>query len=301
MIIVRAVSRRRPRSPGARRESNRAGSFSAWLLSAARWIVLVPMLVLSIAPIFWMAVAALEAGGIPLAGGNPWWPDRPALDSFAQLFGDPQFGHWVLNTMVVIAATLLIGVVASLLAGYALTYLDVPYSRSIVLVFFATYLLPQAVLFIPLLRVLSRLHLLNSPAALVVTYPSMVIPFGTWVVWSFLRRLPRDLVDSARADGAGVYATVVNILLPVLWPALATTALFAVAVVFNDYLYASTFIQESSGQTIMGALGALITADIDNPGKSFAAAMLSTVPLTLICAFFADAFARGLSTGVIEH
>lgn len=270
-------------------------------LGAARWVVLPPMIVLSIAPIFWMAVAAFKPGDLPLAVGNPWWTDRPTLDNFAELFQDPQFGHWVFNTALVAGGTLLIGLLASLLAGYALAYLDVPYSRSIVLVFFATYLLPQAVLFIPLLRVLARLHLLNSPAALVLTYPSMVIPFGTWVVWSFLRRLPPDLVDSARADGAGVYATIVDILLPVLWPALATVGLFAVAIVFNDYLYTSTFIQESSSQTIMGALGALITADIDNPGRSFAAAMLATTPLALLCAFFADAFARGLSTGIIEQ
>ena len=267
----------------------------------ARWALLTPMLVLSLGPIFWMATAALKPGGVPLAAGNPWWPDRPTLDNFAQLFQDPQFGQWVLNTVLVAGGTIAIGLLASLMAGYALTYLEVPYSRSIVLVFFGSYLLPQAVLFIPLLRVLSRLHLLNSPAALVATYPSMVIPFGTWVVWSFLRRLPRDLVDSARADGAGVYATIVDILLPVLWPALATVGLFAVAVVFNDYLYTSTFIQESSGQTITGALGALITADIDNPGRSFAAAMLATTPLALVCAFFADAFARGLSTGIIEQ
>ncbi len=269
--------------------------------SVARWLALAPLLVVSVAPIFWMAAAAFKAGDTPIATGNPWWPDRPTLDNFAQLFGDPQFGHWVSNTSLVSGGTLLIGLLASLLAGYALAYLDVPYSRSIVMVFFATYLLPQAVLFIPLLRVISRLHLLNSPAALVLTYPGMVIPFGTWVIWSFLRRLPRDLVDSARADGAGVYATIVDILLPVLWPALATVGVYAVAIVFNDYLYTSTFIQESSGQTIMGALGALVTADIDNPGRSFAAAMLAATPLALVCAFFADAFARGLSTGIIEH
>lgn len=271
------------------------------LRGVARWALLTPMVALSIAPIVYMGVTALKPAGTPLAVGNPWWPDHPTLGNFADLFGDPQFGHWVANTALVAGGTVLIGLLASILAGYALAYLDVPYGRSIVLVFFATYLLPQAVLFIPLLRVLSRLHLLNSPAALVLTYPSMVIPFGTWVVWSFLRRLPRDLIDSARTDGAGVYATIVDILLPVLWPALATVGLFAITVVFNDYLYTSTFIQESSGQTIMGALGGLITADIDNPGKSFAAAMLAAAPLALLCAFFADAFARGLSTGIIEQ
>jgi multiple sugar transport system permease protein len=271
------------------------------ILGTARWALLVPMLVLSLGPILWMASASLKPNGTPLAAGNPWWPDRPTLENFGQLFQDPQFGQWVVNTLLVTGGTVAIGLLASLMAGYALTYLDVPYSRSIVLVFFGSYLLPQAVLFIPLLRVLSRVHLLNSPVALIVTYPSMVIPFGTWVVWSFLRRLPRDLVDSARADGAGVYATIVDVLLPALWPALATVGLFAVAVVFNDYLYAATFIQEPSGQTITGALGALITADIDNPGRSFAAAMLATTPLALGCAFFADAFARGLGTGIIEH
>jgi len=268
---------------------------------AARWALLAPMVLLSAAPIAWMAIAALRPGDQPLAAGSPWWPDQPTLANVVGLFGDPQFGRWVSNTALVTAGTLLIGLVTSLLAGYALAYLDVPYSRSLVLVFFATYLLPQAVLFIPLLRMVSRLHLLNSPAALVLTYPSMVIPFGTWVVWSFFRRLPPDLVDSARADGAGVYATIVHVLLPVVWPALATVGLYAVAVVLNDYLYTTTFIQEPSGQTITGALGALITADIDNPGRSFAAALLAAAPLAVVCAFFADAFARGLSTGIIEQ
>src|SRR5260370_11474752 len=190
-----------------------------------------PLAILSLAPIFWMAVAAPKPGDQPLAAGNPWWPDQPTLENFAALVGDPQFGHWLSNTAIVVAGTLLISLFASLLAGYALAYLDVPYSRSIVLVFFATYLLPQSVLFVPLLRVASTLHLLNSPAALALTYPSMVIPFGTWVVWSFMRRLPPDLVDSARADGAGGYATIGDILLPVIWPALATVGLFAIAVV----------------------------------------------------------------------
>ena len=271
------------------------------VLGAVRWAVLTPMVALSLAPIAWMAVAALKPGDRSLAAGNPWWPDEPTLANFAALLTDPQFGHWASNTALVTAGTLVIGLVTSLLAGYALSYLGVPYSRSLVLVFFATYLLPQAVVFIPLLRMISRLHLLNSPAALVVTYPSMVIPFGTWVVWSFLRRLPPDLVDSARADGAGVYATIVHVLLPVVWPALATAGLYAVAVVFNDYLYTTTFIQETSGQTITGALGGLISADIADPGRSFAAAMLATAPLAVACAFFADAFARGLSAGIIDQ
>lgn len=273
---------------------------SARLAVAGRGILLAALVALSIGPIYWMAVAALKPGGAPIATGNQWWPDQPTLSNFVQLFGEPLFARWVLNTVVVTGAAVAIGLVASVLAGYALAYLDVPYSRNVVLVFFATYLLPQSVLFIPLLRLLGQLHLLNSPAALVLAYPSMVIPFGTWVAWSFFRRLPRDLVDSARADGAGPLATIVQVLVPVAWPALATVGLYAVAMVFNDYLYTTTFIQETSGQTIMGALGALVSADINNPGESFAAAILASAPLALVCALFADTFARGLGTGIIE-
>jgi len=266
----------------------------------ARWLVLVPMVVLSLLPIFWMAVQAFKAEHDALASGNPWWPDHPTADHFVRLFSEPQLGGWIVNTAAVTAATVLIGVVASLLAAFALTYLGVPHSRSRVLVFFATYLLPQAVLFIPLLRLLSRLHLLNSPWALVVTYPSLVIPFGTWVLWSFFRRLPPDLVDSARIDGAGVGQILRHVLLPVIRPALGTIAVFAVAMAFNDYLYTTTFIQEISGQTLWGALGALVSADIANPGESFAAAVLVATPVALLCAFFADSFAQGIGTGIIE-
>lgn len=270
------------------------------LLRAARWPLLLLMVAISLMPIYWMTVQAFKAERDALAIGNPWWPEHPTLDNFVILFGEPAFVSWISNTVLVTAATVLIGVLASILAGYALTYLRVPHSGGIVMVFFATYLLPQAVLFIPLLRLLARLHLLNSPLALVLTYPSLVIPFGTWVVWSFLRRLPPDLVDSALIDGAGVVRTLTNVLLPVIWPALGTVAMFGVAIVFNDYLYTTTFIQETSGQTLWGALGALVTADIDNPGESFAAAVLVATPVALLCAFFADSFARGVGTGIIE-
>lgn len=271
------------------------------LLRASRWVVLPVLVVISLAPIAWMAVQALKAEPDALAVGNPWWPDHPTLANFATLLGEPDFRGWIANTVLVTGATVALGILASFLAGYALSYLRVPHSRSLVLVFFATYLLPQGVVFIPLLRLLSRLHLLNSPLALVVAYPSLVIPFGTWVVWSFLQRLPPDLVDSARIDGAGVYDTLVSVLLPVIWPALGTIAVFAVAVVFNDYLYTSTFIQETSGQTLWGALGALVSADISNPGESFAAGVLLATPVAVLCALFADSFTRGLGTGIIEQ
>jgi ABC-type glycerol-3-phosphate transport system permease component len=116
----------------------------------------------------------LQAGDAQLTIGNPWWFDGFEAGGYTGLFADNVFRDWMVNTLVVLLATVLISVVASALAAYALAYLEVPHGRSLVLVFFATYLVPQGVLFLPLVREIARLHLLNSPAALIATVPSLL-------------------------------------------------------------------------------------------------------------------------------
>ncbi len=185
----------------------------------------------------------------------------------------------------------------SLLAGYALAYLDVPYSRGIVVALFATYLLPQGVLFLPLVTMLSQLHLLNSPLALIFTYPGLVIPFGTWVLWSFFRGVPRDLIDQARLEGARTRDVLLRVVGPVAAPALAAFLLFGLAIVFNDYFYAFGFVSDESAQTLVAAVGS-ISVDISDSGFLFAAVTIGVAPVAVLCAFFADVYARGLGAGV---
>lgn len=253
----------------------------------------------AVMPLYWMIVTSLKGEPNPLGSGNPWWPAEPTLEHYAALLHSPLFGRWMLNTLAVTAATLVISLVSSLLAAYALAYLDVPFSRGIVLALFATYLIPQGVLFVPLVRTLSLLHLTNGVGSLVLTYPGLVIPFGTWVLWSLFNSLPRDLFENAQIEGAGVLAVVYRILLPLSWPALAAVGIFAVAVVFNDFLYAFTFIARADSTTLMGGIG-ITNADLGDPGFEFAAIVLGMAPVALACTFFADAYARGLGTGIID-
>lgn len=257
------------------------------------------LLAFSLLPFWWMLVASLKAGDTQLTTGNPWWFDHLYGGGYQELVTGSLFGRWMLDTVLVLASTLAISLVASGLAAYALAFLGIPHSRRLVLVFFATYLVPQGVLFLPLVRLLSHLHLLNSPAALVVTYPSLVIPFGTWVLWSFFRSLPPELIDLARLEGASSVRILADILLPLAAPALAAVALFAVAVVFNDFLYAFTFIQDQQDTTLMGGV-ALLSTDLGETGPTFAAVLVGVAPIALASAFFADTYARGLSTGIIE-
>jgi multiple sugar transport system permease protein len=270
------------------------------LAVAARTLVLAALVAFALAPFAWMLAASLKPGDEQLISGNPWWAARPDWDNYRALLdpGGP-FPRWLANTLLVLGATLAISLVSSTLAAFALAYLRVRLASGLALALFATYLLPQGVLFLPLVATLSRLGLLNSPLALIATYPGLVIPFGTWVLWSFFRGLPPDLVDLARVEGAGTAALLGRVLVPLALPALATVLLFGVAIVFNDYLYAFAFVSDARSQTIVGALGSTST-DINDAGTLFAAVLAGVAPLAVACAFFADTYARGLGAGVIE-
>jgi multiple sugar transport system permease protein len=269
-------------------------------IKQAPWLVLLALLlVFSLAPFEWMLVASLKPGDQQLISGNPWWADNPYWANYTELLTSHTFQLWLANTALVLISTLAISLVASLLAGYALAYMNLPYSRGIVAALFATYLLPQGLLFLPLVSMLSGLHLLNSSLALILTYPSLVIPFGTWVLWSFFRGLPRDLVDQASVEGAHTMDMLLRVVGPLAAPALAAVLLFGLAIVFNDYFYAFAFVSDENAQTLVAAVGST-SVDISDSGFLFAAITIGVAPVAVLCAFFADVYARGLGAGVID-
>jgi ABC-type glycerol-3-phosphate transport system permease component len=258
------------------------------------------MLAFSLAPLYWMLVVSLKGGKTQLISGNPWWPGAQfTLDNYAQVLRDPDFGRLLYNTALVTLATITIGLAASVLAALSLAYYRLRFSNALALALFATYLLPQGVLFIPLAVMLSRLHLYGGRAALIIVYPTLVIPFGTWVLWTYFHRLPADLFDHARAEGAGALRVLWDVVLPLSWPAIAAVALFGVAVVFNDYLYTFTLVSGHENMTLIADVGSNLL-DIGDPGPTFAEILLGLGPVAFICALFADVFGKGLGAGVIE-
>ena len=258
------------------------------------------MLAFSLAPLYWMLVVSLKGGKTQLITGNPWWPGMQlTLGNYAQVLQDPDFGRLILNTALVTLTTIAISLGASVLAALGLAYYRLRVSHGIALTIFASYLLPQGVLFIPLAAMLSRLHLFGGIAALIIVYPTLVIPFGTWVLWTFFHRLPSEMIDHARAEGAGALRVLRDVLLPLSWPAVAAVCLFGVAVVFNDYLYTFTLVSDHRNMTLMADVGSNLL-DIDDPGPTFAEILLGLGPVAFTCALFADVYATGLGAGVIE-
>ncbi len=257
------------------------------------------MVIFAVLPLYWMLVASLKAGKQQLVLGNPWWPEHFTLDHYWGVLDSPDFGRLIVNTAIVTGATVVISLVASTLAAFSIAFYRLPRARAIALSLFASYLLPPGVLFLPIALMLSRVRLTESSLALIVTFPSLVIPFGTWVLWTYFNHLPSDFMDLARAEGARPMQVLRYVLLPLSGPALAAVGLFAVAVVFNDYLYTFTLVNDPGSMTLMADVGSNLL-DIDDPGAIFAEIMLGVTPVALLGALFADTLSRGLGTGVVE-
>ncbi len=264
-----------------------------------RVLVLLILLAFALLPLYWMLVASLKPEGAILIGGSGWWPQHPGLGNYGRLLQDPLALRWTVNTLLVMSGSLIVGIACSLCAAYALMLVHLPRLPLVGAAMFGSYVLPQAILFLPLIRELAALHLLDSPLALVVTYPGLIIPFGTWVIWNFLRRLPRDLLDQARVDGASPMRVLVSVVLPLTRPALAAVALFGLVLMLNDYFYVAGFISDLPSKTLTGVI-ATLDADLEDPGFTYAAIFIGVAPLALLCAAFADRFAAGIGTGIIE-
>jgi multiple sugar transport system permease protein len=186
---------------------------------------LAPFLLIALFPVVWMAVTAFKHEQDLYAMRFPlWFHMPPTLKHFRLLFTQTWFGTWVVNTTLVSVLTVAITLAASVPAAYALTRLRLPGAHGTGVAIFLTYLVPPIVLFIPLAPVVAKLGLFDSWWALVLLYPTITIPFCTWLMQGFFRALPRQLEEAAWIDGCGVAGGIVRIVLPLSLPAIATVS-----------------------------------------------------------------------------
>jgi multiple sugar transport system permease protein len=251
---------------------------------------------IALLPFYWMVLISLTQSSEMVAYANPLVPaSDSSLANIAGLLQSAQFGRWMANTLLVTGGSVLIGLVASLAAATAIVRMRVPLGRGLLAVLLGTYVIPQTVLALPLLVMMSSLHLANTVWALLLAYPGLIIPFGTWALWTLLSRDDvREMLEQARMEGAARLALLRQVLLPVVLPSLAAVAIFAVAIVFNDYLYLFALISGDQATTVMGGVETT-TVDVENPGFDFAAMLLGAGPVALLCAWYAERYSGRLA------
>jgi multiple sugar transport system permease protein len=284
----------------------------------ARWrkavhaALLVIVMVYCVFPIYFMLVQSLKSAEEDIFG-NPLIVRHPTLENFEELFErrgpvrgfvgtalrrSYPFLDWLENTLILFAGSVVITLVMSVLAAYALGRLQPPGFRTWRRIIFASYLIPHTILFVPLYQVIIRLGLDDNLLALLIVYPTLAIPFCVWILSAYFQHLPRDVEEAALVEGAGRVTTFLRIVLPMSRPAVVTAGIFSLGTIASDFTLASVFLLSPHNQTIPAGLATMEVALDELLGV--AGINVMAIPVVLICAIFARDYVRGLTAAMLE-
>jgi multiple sugar transport system permease protein len=271
---------------------------------APAYLIVGPFAIILAFPFYWMLVTALKTDtdlynveNVPYKFSQ----GSPTFDNVRFLFEDTKYLTWLTNTVIVGVFVVIITLVLSLPAGYALARLSGRWGNSVGIGIFLTYLVPPTLLFLPMSRVIAELGLQDKLASLILVYPSFTVPFSTWLLMGFFRTIPAELEDAALVDGASRVRTLFSVVFPVSLPGILTVVIFTFSLVFNEFVYAITFITTSSERTISaGVPTELIRGDVFFWGALMAATLIPAIPLALLYNLFLDRFIAGFTGGAFR-
>ena len=264
---------------------------------------LLPFLLFAVFPFYHMTLTSLKTDrelydrhAVPLL-----IQQGPTLDHYQKLLWDTAFLTWIKNSLLVTAIATTVSVVIGIIAAYALARLQFfgvgPFGTGI----FVTYLVPTSLLFLPLAQVVHWLGLADSKWSLVVTYPTFLVPFCTWLLMGYFRTVPKEVEECAMVDGATRIQALIRIVLPMAIPGIVCAVLFAFTLSWNEFIYALTFTSSSDQITAsVGVTSELIRGDIYFWGGLMAGAVLASIPIVILYVFFLDYYVSGLTAGAIK-
>ena len=279
----------------------------AYLSSLPRRVVTVyvPLVVfvfVLLFPFYWMAVTSFKPNDELLSReGNPFWVVKPTLAHIHKLLFQTAYPEWLWNTVVISVVATFVSLLASVLAAYAIERLRFRGAKHVGLSIFLAYLVPPSILFIPLAAIVFQLGLFDTRWALILTYPTFLIPFCTWLLMGYFRSIPYELEECALIDGATRLQILWKIILPLAVPGLISAGIFAFTLSWNEFIYALTFVSSSEVKTVpVGVVTELVEGDVYHWGALMAGALLGSLPVAVIYSFFVEYYVSGLTGAVKE-
>lgn len=269
------------------------------------YIPIFMFLIFVLLPFYWMTITSLKQDrNIFDPEANPFWFNMtPTLSHFWDLINPDKtdFLIWMQNSFMVAGLATLISVSIGIMAGYSLARLRYKGAETIGSSVFITYLVPPSLLFLPLSQVIDQLGLMETKWAMIVSYPTILVPFSTWLLMGYFRTIPKEIEECAMVDGCSRIKALIRIVLPVAIPGIITAALFSFTLSWGEYLYSITFVTDSWEKTIPSAVvGELIRGDVYYWGELMAGALLGSVPIAMIYVFFLDYYVSGLTAGATK-
>ncbi len=259
-------------------------------------------LVFLLFPFYWMAITVFKSDkelyNLKL---NPFIIHSPTLENVVHLFTQTIFLKWMWNTFFVAILATLISLAASLLAAYAIQRLQFKTSGPTGVAIFLGYLVPQTILFIPLAHIIFKIRLWDSLWSLVLTYPTFLIPFCTWLLMGYFKSIPKEMEECAMIDGTSRINIFRKIILPLCLPGILSSFIFCFTLSWNEFLYALAFISTTTSKTVpIGLVTELVRGDVYHWGPLMAGALCASVPVALVYSFFVEHYVAGM-TGALKE
>ncbi len=259
-------------------------------------------LVAMLFPFYWMLITSIKPNReLYNAKIMPLIVYQPTLKHYVDLISQTNFLTWTYNTMLVAVVSTAVSLILGTMMAYPLARMNFPGAAIVAIGVAATYLVPQPLLFIPMSDIINKLGLGNTLEAVMLTYPTLLIPFCAWLLMGYFKSVPRELEEAARIDGASRFQAMTRIVLPLCTPGLLSAGIFAFTLAQNEFLYALTFLTKSDVRTVpVGAITELIRGDVFYWGQLMAAALLGSIPVALIYSFFVEYYVAGLTSGSVK-
>src|SRR5215475_3694265 len=268
-----------------------------------KWVgntLLAILLVWTLVPFYWMVATSLKKDKEIYGYEATLIPRQPTLNAYRLLFTKTPFVKYVRNSTIIAVATTVISLVFGCLGAYAIARLRFPGRATIARGLVFTYLVPPALLFIPLFAVMSTLRLIDTHEGLILAYLSFTVPFASWLLMGYFKSVPIELEEAALVDGCSRLGTLVRIILPMSLPALAVVAFFSFTQAWNEFIYANVLVNSVEARTITTGLTLFIVEDVFFWGPMMGAAVLATLPPVLVYLVFQRWVVKGLTLGAVK-
>jgi multiple sugar transport system permease protein len=293
----------------AQRTRVRTGSISHGRKRALYWsyFFLILFVIFFLMPPVYMFITSLKTSAEIGAVTNPWWVYHPTLQNYIDLLSQAQFLTFFKNSALVAVVVVSVTMVVSILAAFSLARMKFWGSGMLATGVFLTYLIPESLLFIPLFKIFAFIHdvtgieLINHWWVLVFLYPTLTVPFCTWIMIGYFASIPKELDEAALIDGAGYLQILTRVFIPVALPGIIAATIFCFTVSWANFLYPLAF-TTSADQLVLpvGIVTTLIKGDVYNWGQIMTGALLGAAPPLIIYAFLMDYYIAGLTAGATK-
>jgi multiple sugar transport system permease protein len=267
------------------------------------YIPLALFVIVLLFPFYWMAITSFKPDHemYDYKTYNPFWVHSPTLRNIEVLLFQTNYPRWLMITMGIAVASTFLSVGASVLCAYAIERLKFRGAQHVGLAIYLADLVPPSILFIPLATLIYQFGLFDNPVSLILTYPTFLVPFCTWLLIGYFKSIPYELEECALIDGASRLQILRRITLPLAVPGLISAGIFAFTLSWNEFIYALAFIQSTDKKTVpVAILTELVTGDVYQWGALMAGSLLGSVPVALIYSFFVEYYVSSMTGAVKE-